>query len=229
MEKVSFSNKEGEKLAGILDGSGESAVIICHGFTGDKDEPFIKALADGLKSDFLILRFDFSGNSESEGSFSDCDYSKQVSDISCAVKFVKSLGCKKIGLVGHSMGAASCILASAKIKINSLVSISAPVFINIKRLKEIAKQYKTDNVSDEFVKDLLNTSIISAVEKRTAPLLVIHGTKDEVINVQEAIELFNHARKPKDMILVDSTNHHFSRKKAVVIKEVSAWMKRWLS
>ena len=89
MEKVAFKNKQGETLVGILEGSGDKGVILCHGFTGNKSSPVLHTLAHGLKDAFLCLRFDFSGNGESEGKFEDSNYSKETSDLLCAIQFMK--------------------------------------------------------------------------------------------------------------------------------------------
>jgi alpha/beta superfamily hydrolase len=79
-EKVFFKNKENLKLCGVLHGSasrGDICAIVCHGFAGDKDRSFIPELACGLEGQgFLALRFDFSGNGESEGLFEDRTWAK---------------------------------------------------------------------------------------------------------------------------------------------------------
>lgn len=226
--KVSFKNSKGENLVGILEGESDSALIICHGFTDNKDSPLVKLLAGRLKNMFRVLRFDFSGNGESEGNFADCSYSKQVGDISAAIRFIEDEGCRKIGLVGHSMGGASCILASVKEQVGSVVSLAAPVFMSPSRLKELSEKYAGSKVSDSFVQNLLDTDIVKAAEERTSPLLVMHGTEDVIVSIQEAKKLFSCAEEPKEYFFFDA-DHHFTGRESVVAEKVLLWNRHWLS
>ena len=77
-------NKEGEKIDYSLHAENERSdfiVIIGHGVTGNKDRPFILALANGLEmAGIPTLRISFTGNGDSEGSFADCTISKETED-----------------------------------------------------------------------------------------------------------------------------------------------------
>ena len=47
-------------------------VIICHGFTGNKNSDLLKNLAYGLENRGIAsIRFDFNGHGDSEGNFQD--------------------------------------------------------------------------------------------------------------------------------------------------------------
>lgn len=115
MQKKEFiPNKNGLKLAAILhkpDSSGIfPAVILLHGFSGDKEEGHIKQLAvDLAKNDFVAIRFDASGYAESEGKTEE-DYrlTNYFSDTKSVYKYLKNLPYvdkDRIGIFGHSVGA----------------------------------------------------------------------------------------------------------------------------
>ena len=80
-----ISNASGEVLdysfhAGV-EGSRRIAVL-GHGVTGNKDRPFVVALAEGLAAAGIhALRFSFAGNGESGGRFVDATISKEVDDL----------------------------------------------------------------------------------------------------------------------------------------------------
>lgn len=229
MPRVSFKNKFEEALSGVLEGDGEPGIIICHGFTLTKDFPILVKLADALvEQGFSVLRFDFSGNGDSEGDFSSCDYEKQRHDILAAIGFMRAKGCSKVGLVGHSMGGAAVLLTASEVDVGAVASLASPAFINVARLKEFAKKYAGNHVTDGFVDNLLRTNIIEAVEKIDSPTLFVHGSDDKVISVSECEELFKHAKEKKRFVVVDGAQHSFHSGLDTVIGEVVQWMNSYL-
>jgi alpha-beta hydrolase superfamily lysophospholipase len=198
--KVEFQNSRGLKLVGVLDeASKEKIVIMSHGFTGDKDEHgrFVKTAQALVEAGFSVLRFDFAGSGESEAET--ITVQKQVEDLKSAVEFVKSKGYTKIGLLGHSLGGLTSVLAYDE-NIAAMVLWAAPTMPRTpRRLRtEKAKEdFKTKGVTTitnsagrEFTigKDLvtqmesLNQSkILSGIK---CPVLLVHGEKDDVVPVE---------------------------------------------
>jgi fermentation-respiration switch protein FrsA (DUF1100 family) len=39
------------------------------------------------------------------------------------------------------------------------------------------------------------------------PLLIIQGTNDDVVDTQSALELYERAREPKDILLIEEAGH----------------------
>ena len=147
IRKVNFYNSKNQKLVGILhENNKKNIVIICHGITGCKNHNFIPLLSNFLeKNNFSILRFDFTGNGDSEGKINDGNYTQEIDDLGKAIDFVKNLGYKKISLIGHSMGGAVSILRTSKdSRINNLISIVSPG--KSSRFRE--KYIKTKNPSN---------------------------------------------------------------------------------
>ena len=78
-------------------------VILCHGFASTKDWPHYPLLAADLaKRSVCTLRFDFSGNGDSQGVFDFGNYAKEVGEIRVAVEYVRGqLKKQVVGLVGR--------------------------------------------------------------------------------------------------------------------------------
>jgi uncharacterized protein len=106
---------QGQRLWGMLHLPVEAqtavpAVLILHGFTGQRMEPhrlfvlFSRLLAEhGIAS----MRFDFRGSGESEGTFDEMTPSREVTDVVAAYDFLRSraeIDSSKLGLLGLSMG-----------------------------------------------------------------------------------------------------------------------------
>src|SRR6185369_10396244 len=95
---------------------GKPIVVLCHGFATSKESFTNVDLEKNLnENNFSTLRFDFFGHGESEGKFEDITISQEVRDIFAAVKYLKSLGYGKIGLVGSSSGGGAGIMAAAQL------------------------------------------------------------------------------------------------------------------
>ena len=76
-------------------------MILCHGFASSRNSFHFPAIAKQLaQHDVSSLRFDFSGNGDSEGQFEYGNYAVEALDIRAAVQYVRDGGSKVIGLVG---------------------------------------------------------------------------------------------------------------------------------
>jgi alpha/beta superfamily hydrolase len=129
-KNVEFKNSRGDKLAGILNetNSKDWVLIMAHGFTSNKNTKNFVKLSEMLEGkNISSLRFDFWGHGESDGNFSDITISEAVDDILNAIKFVKELGYKNVGLLGSSFGGISSIMASSKTSDLSFLCLKSPV------------------------------------------------------------------------------------------------------
>jgi len=244
---LSIPNKEKEKLAGILHkSSSKRLVIVCHGHTGNKDRPVPKAICQVLqKAGWNAFRFDFSGNGKSQGGFEDSTFSKCVGDLRAVVDYFYRKGYSPIGIIGHSMGGAVCILEAARDrKVKFVVPISAPLHLvesfrdyisamktrkmkgEIQFYKEPTKEWLT--ISRKFLRDLKGLKPLRDVKRIYAPILFIHGTKDESVPVKESEELFINANAPKELALVHEADHCFTGKGQLkaLLNEITGWVKR---
>ena len=80
--KFDFNNKLGEKLSGRLElpssGTPKNFAIFAHCFTCSKDFVASKTISRSLtEQGFGVLRFDFTGLGNSEGDFSNTNFSSK--------------------------------------------------------------------------------------------------------------------------------------------------------
>src|SRR4030042_4720629 len=124
-EKVEFDNSHGRKLVGdFYPASSGEAVIMCHGFTGDRHEwgKFDKIAEAFNETGFNVLNFDFSGSGESENEAISVE--KEIYDLKSAIKFMNGKGLFKIGLFGGSLGGLICLCNSENV---GEIVLTAPV------------------------------------------------------------------------------------------------------
>ena len=97
-------------LRGIYSKADSNKVVIMfHGYTGHKVEHngMFRSLSRLLlKENISSLRFDYYGNFDSDGEFTDFTFDTLFSDGRCIINYAYSLGYKDVVLLGYSMGGA---------------------------------------------------------------------------------------------------------------------------
>jgi len=106
-EKFDFLNASGEKLTGLLELPRSRPVafaIFAHCFTCSKDLLAASRISKSLTdSQIAVLRFDFTGLGNSEGDFSNTNFSSNVEDILSAYAALKEQYQAPTILIGHSL------------------------------------------------------------------------------------------------------------------------------
>ncbi len=211
-------------------------VVIGHGVTGNKDRPFVVALAEGLaKAGLPALRFSFSGNGSSGGKFSESTISKEVEDLGSVLDATRD---RKICYIGHSMGGAVGVLRAAKDpRIKLLVSLAGMVHTKEFAHREFGivkpgEGFMWDDpncpLSQAYMDDAARTnSVLEHAPKIHVPWLLIHGSEDDVVPITESREIFAKANEPKKLIELKGSNHVFAGEHAAkMVSEVTNWLKQ---
>ncbi len=227
-ERLDYSFHQGEKDSGRI-------VVIGHGVTGNKDRPFVVALALGLaRAGISALRLSFSGNGDSEGQFIASNISKEVDDLGAVLE---ALDGYTICYIGHSLGAAvGVIRAAADRRISFMVSLAGMVHTGAFARREFGDVIPGEGcmwdepdcpLSKAFMDDL--TGIDTVVDKAAqipVPWLLVHGTEDDVVPIQDARDIFARANEPKQLLALDDADHVFSAAATgSMVDQVVAWTK----
>ena len=226
-EKIDYSYHEGNNES-------DNLVIIGHGVTGNKDRPFLVALAEGLASAGIpTVRISFSGNGDSEGKFTDSNISKEVADLGSVIDRFSN---KRITYVGHSMGGAvGAIRASQDSRIQFLVSLAG--MVHTKQFAETEfGMVKPDHgnmwddedcpLSSTFMNDLAAIeSTVSCGSKIKIPWLLIHGSEDDVVPLQDSKDIAAVAGGQNTLVEQPRANHVFAEEAtAPMVAQVVAWV-----
>jgi fermentation-respiration switch protein FrsA (DUF1100 family) len=238
IKRLRFVGVTGASLAGVFhppavtdpDPGVRGSLLVVHCFTCSKDLNTMSRLARGLaRAGFGVLRFDFTGLGESGGDFSATTLSTNVGDLARAVAWLQEWAPGPIGLVGHSLGGAACLLAAGELApVRSVVVVAAPSTAgHVRGLLEGAEAElertgsawvriggRSFPISAEFLDDLEEHE----VERRTAelgrPLLVVHPVDDQVVPVAEGERLFAVARQPKAFVPLLDSDHLLTSRRA---------------
>lgn len=234
-------NSQGERLDYSFhrgEASFKRIVVLGHGVTGNKDRPFVAALANGLAASGIpTLRFSFSGNGDSEGRFIDSTISKEVEDLGSVLD---ALSDYSVCYVGHSMGGAVGVLRASRDKrIKLLVSLAGMVHTKTFAQTEFGDVTPNEGLmwdnpdcplSSTYMDDMAQIdSVVDRGSQITVPWLLVHGTDDDVVPIGESREIFKNANEPKELIELEGADHVFSDEStSLMVTTVVHWIQEQL-
>jgi alpha/beta superfamily hydrolase len=207
--RVSFSSG-GLVLEGILaipEGAKRSpAVIVCHPhplYGGSMDNNVVNSLSETLTQASLVsFKFNFRGVGGSQGEF-DQGIGEQE-DVEAAISFistVKAVDSERIGLAGYSAGA----------------GFAFPVGFNDNRIKALAA------VSPPL--PMFDFDFLKSCPK---PKLLISGSRDELIPIDQLLEFCQNLPEPKECENVEGADHFWWGYEARLAVKVTAFFTKVL-
>ena len=83
-------------------------------------------------------------------------------------------------------------------------------------------------LSQRYMDDMARiSSVLDLAADIHVPWLLIHGTEDDVVPIQESREMFARANQPKELIELKGANHVFAGEHtASMVSHVANWVKR---
>ena len=243
MEMVIFKNSRGLSLVGHLYISkSKSIVILSHALANDKSERGkLDKVAEKLnESGFNVLAFDFSGCGESDNDT--LTIGKEVDDLKSTIDFVKSKGFEKIALFGHSTGGLVSLKAynseirtivlwspvtnkvkyrwEDKLSKEQLQELNEKGYFTRKRTNAIRETYHIDK---QMLKDRETVNQKELLKSISCPVLIIQGTKDTSVPVEDSENALKSLSKESRLELVENADHDFTDHVNELVKLSNDW------
>ena len=250
LQKIIFKNKNGQTLSGRLELPANqhphSYAIFAHCFTCNKNLTAIKNIGRTLSTNgFGVLRFDFTGLGESEGEFSDANFSGNVDDLIAASDYLTANYQAPALLIGHSLGGAAALFAASQIdSIQAVATIAAPsdpehvkhlLRSSIEEIEQNGKALvniggRDFTIKKQFLDDLEQRTLWATLKNLRKPLLIMHSPQDRIVGIKNAEEIYKAARHPKSFIALDGADHLLMHQNDsnYVGEIISSWAKRYL-
>lgn len=240
---------DGLKIVGrlYLPGGGGGApyptVCICHGIPAQKPaghESGYPLFAERIcRQGFAVFIFNFRGTGDSGGNLDMLGWTedlKAVIDYLCALPEVDV---SRLSLLGFSGGAAvSVCVASRDSRVAFVVACACPAeftfFDKVDDPQSVVDYFRSLGTirdkdfppsAEEWFRGfklVRPVEYVAGIAPR--PLLLVHGNRDEVVNVSHARRLYDGAGEPRQLIIVDGVGHrlrHDEKAMALVID----WLK----
>jgi alpha-beta hydrolase superfamily lysophospholipase len=212
MEQTIRFAAEGLNLSGVLHlpKNDPLAVIIgCHGLMANKNSPKqIELARNCTATGMAYFRFDHRGCGQSEGRFEAVTtLENRKSDLLAAVRTINNQFDKKIpiGLFGSSLGGTICLTSARDISPFAIVTLAAPVQSRSIHLPENSPK----SLKNEIVNNQMTFNIIATLES-IHHILIIHGSSDETVPVENANTIYRLASDPKKKLILEGADHRIS-------------------
>lgn len=250
ISKVSFTNNTGYELSARLElpinQHPIGYALFAHCFTCSKNVRAARSISQCLtKRGIAVLRFDFAGLGDSEGDFSDTNFTSNVADLTAAASYLKENFTAPAILIGHSLGGAAVLAAASEIpSVKAVVTIGAPAEpAHVQHLVQSASHeietngqarvhigQQSFNIKKQFLEDIQQTTLRDKINRLGKALLVLHAPQDRIVSIDNAEKIYVAARHPKSFISLDGADHLLSRKEDghYVGEVVASWVGRYL-
>lgn len=242
-----FDGASGRRLSGRLESPQATPrgwAIFAHCFTCGKDSLAAVRISRALaRAGIGVLRFDFAGLGGSGGE----SFAADIDDLVAAAHAMTTAAKPPSLLIGHSLGGAAALAAAGGLAcIEAVATIAAPVDIGhvlrhfdpgeLARIDaegagEIEMAGRRFLLRRSFVDDIRQQDLLGYVRDLKRPLLVLHAPGDPIVGIENASDIFQHAKHPKSFVSLDTADHLLTNRDdaeyAATI--IAAWATRYLS
>jgi putative redox protein len=249
MSKFNFTNRNGLELTGKIEfpsGDPWAFAIFAHCFTCSKNVKAATQVSRRLSErGIAVLRFDFTGLGNSEGDFANSDFSSNVNDLIDAAAALSEQHSAPALLIGHSLGGAAALMASAELEsVHAVATIGAPCEpAHVQRLIERTSTAQHPDgsitielggrelaIGSQFVSDLKRNRVADVLPTLKKPLMIFHSPIDSIVSVDNARRIYETAKHPKSFVSIDGADHMLSNPDDAnfVADTLAAWAARYL-
>ena len=224
-ERITFSGHAGplDARLDLPEGPHLATAVFAHCFTCGKDIPAARRIAARLTTmGIAVLRFDFTGLGHSEGEFANTSFTSNVEDLEKAVEYLNGRDMAPALLIGHSLGGAAVLRATAnQPQIKAVATIGAPFDpehvthnfadalpeIISKGVAEVSLGGRPFRIGKQFIDDVAQGALTPSIGALNAALLILHAPRDSIVSIDNASQIFLAAKHPKSFVTLDDADH----------------------
>lgn len=248
-EQLSIESS-GEEVLGVLQTPEEPCnkplVIFLHGWTGERTGPnrtFVKASRRIIEEGYPVLRFDFRGSGDSDGSLEEQTITGMLKDLDSVIDRLsgrEDINCSEIALIGHSMGGYVSLLHTARDnRVETVILWMGRAYDTEKAhgepwKKEIERRgfYISNGhkFTEKYYKDGKSYSSEDAMEKIDVPTGLIYGGFDEKVPPAEGQYAKSHLGEKAELEIIETLDHLIRGEynQEAVIDQTVEWLREWL-
>ena len=224
------------------DGAGIPTVCVCHGIPSgrppDQGVGGYPQLAESICGEgFGVFIFNFRGTGYSGGNLDMPGWTRDLKAIIDYLSGLPEIG--RLSLLGFSAGAAVSVCVAAKdSRVSCVAACACPAefisFIDADEPQSMIDHFcsigairDTDFPSDaqewqDGFKQVRPIEYIAGIAPR--PLLLVHGSEDETVDISHAHRLYDSAGELKRIVIIEGAGHRL-RQEAGAMAAVLDWLK----
>ena len=222
------------------------SVCLCHGVpSGNPPEPGdggYPELAERICSyNYPVFIFNFRGAGDSGGNLDMPGWTRDLQAVADYILGLDTVKSDRLYLVGFSAGAATSVYVAAQDnRISGVAACACPADFSlfqerggpqsiVDRYREIGAIRDADFPESaeawlDAFRPITPEKYIDGIAPR--PLLIVHGSEDDVVPVSHAHRLFEKAGEPKQLVIVEDAGHRL-RREPEVIKAILTWLEQF--
>ena len=220
------------------------AICICHGIpSGKPPDPLDKGypvLAEKIcREGLAAFIFNFRGTGDSGGNLDILGWTR---DLKAVINYLYGLGevdGSRLSLLGFSGGAAVSVCVAAQDKrVSSVVACACPAdftfFTEVNEAQSIADHFRSigairdadfpSSIEEWFDSFRVVSPIEHVAEIAGRPLLLVHGSQDETVDICHARRLYERAGEPRQMVVVNGAGHRLRQNDRAMTVAIN-WLK----
>jgi fermentation-respiration switch protein FrsA (DUF1100 family) len=226
-DRLALLTSDGERLEAVhvagLSAERPLAVVVAHGFTQSIARPGVRDVLAAFSTYAGVVGFDFRGHGRSSGR-STLGH-REVLDLDAAVLAARGLGYSDVVSCGWSMGG-SVVVRHAALHggVDAVISVSGPsrwYYKDTAAMRRVHWAIET-RLGRLIARGALRTRIsplgwdplappespVEVVARISPiPLLIVHGDRDHYFPIDHAQALYEAAREPKELWLIEGFAH----------------------
>jgi len=248
IKKAVVLEVEGITISGRLYLPGDKApypaLCVCHGIpSGNPPDPAdggYPLLAETIcREGFAVFIFNFRGTGASGGNLDMLGWTRDLQAVIDYLCALPEVGASHLALLGFSGGAAvsvyvaaqdrrvACVAACAcpaELTFSTEADESQSVVDHFRSIGAIRDEDFPGSAEEWFSGFRLVRPVEYVAGIAPKPLLLVHGSGDELVNISHAHRLYDRAGEPKQMVIVDGAGHRL-RREARAMTAVIDWLK----
>lgn len=216
--------------------------IFCHCFTCTKDTITTFRLSRALAEyGYAVLRFDFTGLGNSEGVFSQSNFTTNVADLLAATDYLREHYKVPSILMGHSLGGTAAVEAAMQVnEVEAAITIASPsqpdhvlhhfgpalAMLDKGIASSINVAGQNYDIEPQFIKDLQHYNMQQRFSKMNKPVLIFNVINDALVSENNANELATWISGQTTVVDLNNSDHLLSDKKDTkyVASEIDNWL-----
>lgn len=246
-QQIRFPSHTGDTLDARLElpaGPIRAFALFAHCFTCGKDLRSAVRIARALTEEGIAtLRFDFTGLGSSAGDFANTSFVTNIDDLLAASEFLRTEYQAPRILIGHSLGGAAVLATASRIpEARGVATIGAPAdpehVINLlgdslEKLKsdgqaKISLAGRSFTFGKRFLDDFETHCQPCEIANLQRDLLIMHAPNDDVVELENARQIYQAARHPKSFVALPDSDHLLTNPPSAdyAARIIGAWASR---